>query len=202
MHSHSYLIWYIFICVIYQYNRLGQCMLLDTIHALISRKIHWRQVISQKISMICVEIHWDKVLERFSPDHLDHSIISFCSHSYLCWARSCEFGRPAGRSGVCWDGRLRFGRWRSKAQTCEATKGVWCYANRSFLDVADGNQFGHVRTLYLKDQQLHVVGGKEDTPTGRFEDLMGMQKTTLNQLHIFIWWGCYQGYASCARWGL
>ena len=143
MHSHSYLMWYIFICVIYQYNRLGQCMLLDTIHALISRKIHWRQVISETISMICVEIHWDKVLEHFSPDHLDHSIISLYSHSYLCWDRSCEFGRPAGRSGVCWDGRLRFGRWRSKAQTREATKGVWCYANRSFLDVADGNQFGH-----------------------------------------------------------
>ena len=57
---------------------------------------------SESIDDLChVEIHWDKVLEHFSPDHLDHSIISLYSHSYLRWARSCEFGRPAGRSGVC-----------------------------------------------------------------------------------------------------
>ena len=38
----------------------------------------------------------------------------------------------------------------------------------------------------LKRSTTSCVGGKKDTPTGRFEDLMGMQKTTLNQLHIFI----------------
>ena len=121
--------------------------------------------------MICVEIHWDKVLEHFLPDHLDHSIISFCSHSYLCWARSCEFGRPAGRSGVCWDGRFRFGRWRSKAQTCEATKCVWCHANHSFLHVAKGHHFGHL-FFFSRYQQVRVLW--QDTSNEIYEDLMGL----------------------------